>query len=98
MRPRGEVAQALERAAQQSGTVLQFAHRAQVNVPLARYTASRMLSRGELVVVHDGRPAVLVAAGAADAVQGAGAHSDGAKAVALYRALDALERSFWEHE
>ena len=60
MRPQGEIARALvDAAGQEPGTVLQLAHRAQVSVPVARYTASRLLERGDLRVVQPGRPAVL---------------------------------------
>jgi hypothetical protein len=60
MRPRGDIARALHGAALQGpGTVTQLAHRAQVGESVARYTASRMVSRGELVEVQPGRPAVL---------------------------------------
>lgn len=85
MRPRGsygEVAQALLRAAECGpAAVRTLAERAQVGYGAARYTASRLVSVGELVVLDpDARPALLVrpdeAAGAVDA------------------ALDELERSF----
>lgn len=66
MRPRGthgEVARAmLEVAAQSPGTVVELAHQARVSVPVARYTASRLVDRGHMVVLHAGRPAVLAAA------------------------------------
>lgn len=39
--------------------MLELAARAQVGRAAAKYTASRMVARGELVVVEDGRPAVL---------------------------------------
>ena len=85
MRPRGDLSRALASAAAQPGTVVQLAHRSQVSVPAARYTASRMVDRGELVVVHDGRPAVLGAAPSRpdDAVNAS---------------LDAIGRSFWERK
>lgn len=87
MRPRGsygEVAQALLRAAGCGpAAVRTLAERAQVGYGAARYTASRLVSVGELVVLDpDARPAVLVlpdeAAGAMDA------------------ALAELERRFWD--
>lgn len=66
MRPRGEVRQALAQAFQQGPAEVKVAaHRAQVGLAVARYTASRMVDAGELVVVHDGRPAVLAVADAA---------------------------------
>jgi hypothetical protein len=60
MRPKGDICHAMVRAwSQGPATVTQAAHRACVGVSAARYTASRMVSRGELVVVEDGRPSVL---------------------------------------
>jgi hypothetical protein len=60
LRRRGELAEALSQAASQGpGCVLELAARAQVGRAAAKYTASRMVARGELVVVEDGRPAVL---------------------------------------
>lgn len=64
MRPRGTlgpVALALRHAAQHAGpgTVEALAARAGVGYAVARYTASRMVDRGELVVLYEGRPAVL---------------------------------------
>ena len=60
MRPRGECAQALLQAASRGpGDVVSLAHRAQVSVPVARYTASRLVARGDLSVVQAGRPALL---------------------------------------
>ena len=60
MRPLGPCAKALLQAASRGpADVVQLAHRAQVSVPVARYTASRMVSRGELSVLTPGRPAVL---------------------------------------
>jgi hypothetical protein len=60
MRPKGDICNAMVKAwAQGPATVTQAAHRACVGVGAARYTASRMVSRGELVVVSEGRPAVL---------------------------------------
>lgn len=60
MRPRGELSQALVKAATQGpGAVRTLAARAQVGYSAARYTASRMVDRGELVVLEAGRPALL---------------------------------------
>jgi hypothetical protein len=63
MRPAGsfgELALALRAAALESpGTVADLAGRAQVAYSAARYTASRLVERGELVVVAAGRPALL---------------------------------------
>lgn len=61
-RPMGEVAAAmLAQARERPGTVRELAARAQVGYRLGRYTASRMLLRGELVRVLGSRPAVLCA-------------------------------------
>jgi len=58
--PRGELSQALVKAAAQGpGPVRALAERAQVGYGAARYTASRMVDRGELVVLERGRPALL---------------------------------------
>lgn len=72
MRPRGEVSEALVRAAQAGpAPVRELAARAGVGYSVARYTATRLVDRGELVVLHGGRPAVLAAlpAAARDATQ-----------------------------
>jgi hypothetical protein len=64
MRPRGthgDIAAALLQAAQTPGTVRDLAGRAQVGYATARYTVSRLVDRGELVVHAAGRPAVLAA-------------------------------------
>ena len=59
-RPHGELVQALQAAAGAGpGTVRELAHRGLVGLSVARYTASRMVDRGQLVVVDAGRPAVL---------------------------------------
>lgn len=58
-RPIGEIRIALRQAAQEPGTVLQLAARAQVGRAAAYYTASRMLSSGELEVRVPSKPAVL---------------------------------------
>jgi hypothetical protein len=58
----GGVRQALTQAATEApGSVRQLAERAQVGYSVAKYTASRMLDRDELVVIVPGRPAVLAA-------------------------------------
>jgi hypothetical protein len=55
----GEISQALLEAALTPGRVSDLAARAQVSYASARYTASRLVERGELVVRVAGRPAVL---------------------------------------
>jgi hypothetical protein len=87
MRPPGDFARALASAARQPGTVRQLCERAQVGFDVGRKTASRMLGRGDLLVLEvapatgPGRPpAVVVAAECAPPRKG----------------LDALPRSFWE--
>jgi hypothetical protein len=58
----GDVRHALAAAAMEApGSVRQLAERAQVGYAVAKYTASRMLDRDELVVIVPGRPAVLAA-------------------------------------
>jgi hypothetical protein len=85
MRPLGEISMALHEAAASSpGSVRDLAYRAQVGYDAARYTASRMVDRGELVIVQQGRPAVL---GVATAQTPGGDE--------LASALDDLHRSFW---
>ena len=60
MRRRGDLAEAISAAASQGpADVRDLAARAQVGYGAARYTASRMLARGELCLVAAGRPAVL---------------------------------------
>ena len=59
-RPAGEVTRALLAAAEAGpGTVRELAARACAGRHAARYTCSRMLSRGELMIVTPGRPAIL---------------------------------------
>jgi hypothetical protein len=60
-RPAGDLSVALLSAAAQSGpaTVRELAERACVGYAAARYTSSRLVSRGELVALHEGRPMVL---------------------------------------
>jgi hypothetical protein len=73
MRPLGDTSQALRAAAVQPGTVRDLCARAQVGMGVGRYTASRMVQRGELVVLsvpsdvdeqpaRVGRPAALLVA------------------------------------
>lgn len=85
MRPRGsygEVALALRTAAQSGpAPVRVLAERAQVGYSAARYTASRLVSAGDLVVVDEGRPSVLAVPPLGEA---------------LADKLDELHRSFWE--
>lgn len=85
MRPRGsygEVALALCSAAQSGpAPVRVLAERAQVGYSVARYTASRLVSAGDLVVLDGGRPSVL-------SVPPAGED--------LADKLDELHRSFWD--
>ena len=65
MRPRGEVRQALARAFEQGPAEVKVAaQRACVGAAVARYTASRMVDSGELVIVRSGKPAVLAVPGA----------------------------------
>jgi alkylation response protein AidB-like acyl-CoA dehydrogenase len=58
----GAVRQALLDAAAEVGTVRQIAERAQVGYDLARCTVSRMIDAGELLVLDERRPALVVAA------------------------------------
>lgn len=59
-RPPGDVSRALlSAAASTPGTVHELAERACVGYAAARYTSSRLVSRGELVPVREGRPRVL---------------------------------------
>ncbi len=84
MRPRGsygEVASALLDRAEEPGTVREIALRAQVSVPVARYTISRLVDRGDLVVLDGSRPATVMRAAAEDAADDP---------------FELLERSFWE--
>ncbi|WP_206689905.1 hypothetical protein, partial [Streptococcus pseudopneumoniae] len=68
MRPPGDVRLALERAWQQGPAPVRVAaDLACVGHAAARYTASRMVDSGHLVVVQPGKPAVLALAGSAGA-------------------------------
>lgn len=61
-RPLGDIAQALiEAAGQKPGTVAELAARAQVGRAPARMTCSRLVTRGQLVVVNRKRPIELQA-------------------------------------
>lgn len=60
MRPLGDLSRALIAAAfEHPGTVRQLAERAQVGFGAAEYTASRLVDRGQLIRLNEGRPAVL---------------------------------------
>ncbi len=85
----GDVARALCHAASQGpATVRALAERAQVGYSTARYTASRLCDRGELVVLDGGcRPAVL----ATPSIAPMAPTGD-----SLGNALAALHRSFWD--
>jgi len=62
-RPLGDIAQALIKAASQKpGTVADLAARAQVGRAPARMTCSRLVTRGQLIVVNRKRPIELQAA------------------------------------
>lgn len=88
-RPTGDIALAICSAALQGpATVRELAQRAQVGYSNARYTASRLIDRGELVVLDgNARPAVLVAAD--------GGTQDGARGTGVHQALEMLHASFW---
>jgi hypothetical protein len=58
----GCVRQALDAAATTPGTVRQLAQRSQVGYALAKCTVSRMIDAGELLVLDDGRPALVISA------------------------------------
>jgi hypothetical protein len=91
----GEVGQALCSAARESpGTVYELAQRAQVAYGTARYTATRLVGRGALVVVEKGRPSRL---GAPPSDVASLPPSD--PTLLVDESLDQLEaamRSFWE--
>lgn len=94
-RPMGDIALALKSAAATPATVREVCQRAQVGVEIGRKTASRMVQRGDLLVVDfaedalrntgPGRPPRRVVS--ADAVDWA------AEGDAWLR----LQRSFWDH-
>lgn len=85
MRPRGsygEIGRALLAAAAVGpATVSALAERAQVGSAAARVTASRLIERGDLVVIEVGRPAVVAIPPGGDT---------------LAEKLDELHRSFWD--
>ncbi len=79
------------------GTVRDLAMRAQVGLGAAKYTASRLVSAGQLVEVEPGRPAVLGLPCAASG-SGKGGAASGA-GLSIDERLDAMEaavRSFWQ--
>jgi len=87
-RPMGDIAMAMRSAAVQCGTVRQLAERAQVGYAHARYTASRLVDRGELVVLDgSARPAVLMLAESGPQEPGSGA--------GVHEALAMLHAGFW---
>lgn len=84
----GAVRQALVQAwASGPAPVREAAERAQVGRSVARYTASRMIDDGQLVVLHPGWPPVLALAAEAPV------DSD----TQVRTALDALGAAFWGH-
>lgn len=84
----GEVRTALGKAAEDGpGSVRELAVRAQVGYAAAKYTASRMLDRDELVVWQSGKPAKLALPNC-PAIAPAGE--------TLAAALQKLQQSFWE--
>jgi len=94
----GDVALALRIAALEGpGTVRTLAQRAQVGYSAARYTASRLCSRGELVVLDGAaRPAVLVAAELLQTHNEPLACAGGAEdAPGVHDALAMLSHGFW---
>jgi hypothetical protein len=58
----GSVRQALQAAARLPGTDRQLAERALVGYALAKCTVSRMIDAGELLVLDDDGPRVVIAA------------------------------------
>lgn len=82
MRPVGEIARAMRQAAEKGpGTVRDLAQRAQVGYAVAATTATRLVQRGQLVVVNEQRPMVLSVPPSGDG---------------LAVVLSELHRSFWE--
>lgn len=82
MRPMGEISRAMmDAAAERPGTVRELAARTQVGYDAARYTATRLVDRGQLVRVSDERPVVLALAPAGDE---------------LAATLQELHHSFWD--
>lgn len=70
------------------------AERACVGIAVARYTASRMVDRGELVVLHGGKPAVLAPALAFAAASPASAVAR-ATPTSAAAAMDLLRGAWW---
>jgi hypothetical protein len=90
MRPLGDVRLALQEAWQQGpAQVSVAAERACVGRAVARYTASRMVDSGQLVVVQPGKPAVLALATVVHAAAAPRAASS------LNQALDLLASVRW---
>ena len=90
MRPPGDVRLALQKAWQQGpAQVSVAAERACVGRAVARYTASRMVDSGQLVVVQPGKPAVLALAGCVPAASGPQV------AAGVHQALDLLGSVMW---
>lgn len=94
MRPPGCFSQALLSAASEPGTVRQLCERAQVGFGVGRYTASRLVSRGELEVVAMDVPPPHAGPGRPPAVLRATAvaRDDDQPAPVVF----VLPRSFWE--
>lgn len=60
VRPRGDIALALQReAALRPAPVRDLAQRAQVGLGAAKYTASRLVAAGQLAYLTTGRPAIV---------------------------------------
>ena len=89
MRPRGsfgDIAFALRAHAQEPMQIGALAARAQVGAASARYTVSRLIDAGELVVVGSGRPMQVVRRDAAPQVAERDACAE----------LEAAMRAFWD--
>jgi hypothetical protein len=96
VRPPGDVRLALAKAWQQGpAPVREAAQRACVGMAAARYTASRMVDSGELVVLQGGKPAVLAPAPARVDGRGAAAARAEANQPAVHQALDLLGSVMW---
>lgn len=97
---RGEVAQAMLQSAWPPARVADVCERAQVGYGVGRYTASRLVQAGELVVLaveppppgRTGRPAAVVAS--RHALQQRAPHLDAAALEAVVPGV--LPVSFWE--
>lgn len=89
MRPIGEVRVALSTAwGEGPASVKVAAQRGCVGAAAARYTASRMVKSGELVVVKAGKPVVLALAGAVPA-------SPVDRSTQAAKSLDLLQGVMW---